>query len=325
MDFIKQHIIDFGVNRGRPYANSSITTYLRNIGKVYQSIHPDKVMEDMKWAQDIPVVDKAIADFKPTTQRNYYNSIIIGLMALEKVNDIPEDVRKVYEGKRDILNAEYEKSKGQPTASQAKVMESVNKQTIIDMLTNTKEKVKENRMDYIAWMMFQIHTELPFRNELSQIRILRESQYEKTADKNENYLLMKSKGQMKFLMNQGKTSAKYGPRTININEPLRTTILDYLKHNDLFKKKYVEPTYLFSWATGKPLSRNDVSHLLANFSNKNIGFSVSTTLMAKLFNNIPENVNEATEDEIKAVQEKALARGHSVKVKASIYNPQKII
>ena len=47
--------------------------------------------------------------------------------------------------------------------------------------------------------------------------------------------------------------------------------------------------------------------------------------MAKLFNNIPENVNEATEDEIKAVQEKALARGHSVKVKASIYNPQKII
>jgi hypothetical protein len=321
MDSIKQNIVSFGEKRGRPYAESSISTYLRNIGKIYQKIHPDKEMIDMNWANDIGAVDKAIADFKPTTQRNYYNSIIIGMMALDN-ND---SIRKVYEGKRDILNAEYEKTKGQPTASQAKVMESVNKQTILDMLETTKEKVKENRMEHIAWMMFKIHTDLPFRNELSRIRILREAQYEKEADKTENYLLVGPKSQMRFIMNQGKTSAKYGPRNISITEDLRSNILDYLKHTDLFKRKYVEPTYLFSWATGKPLSRNDVSHLLSNFSNKNIGHSVSTTIMAKLFNNIPENVNEATEDEIKAVQEKALARGHSVKVKASIYNPQKII
>jgi hypothetical protein len=321
MDLIRKNIISFGEKRGRPYADSSISTYLRNIGKIYQKIHPEKEMSDMNWANDIGAVDKAIADFKPTTQRNYYNSIIIGMMALDN-ND---SIRKVYEGKRDILNAEYEKTKGQPTASQAKVMESVNKQTILDMLETTKDKVKENRMDHIAWMMFKIHTDLPFRNELSRIRILREAQYEKEADKTENYLLVGPKSNMRFIMNQGKTSAKYGPRNINISEDLRSNILDYLKHTDLFKRKYVEPTYLFSWATGKPLSRNDVSHLLSNFSNKNIGHSVSTTLMAKLFNNIPENVNEATEDEIKAVQEKALARGHSVKVKASIYNPQKNI
>lgn len=316
MDIIRQNIVAFGEKRGRPYAESSINTYLRNIGKVYTILHPQEVMINMDWARDIGAVDEAISNFKPTTQRNYYNSIIIGLMAL----DTEEGIRKVYEGKRDLLNAEYEKNKGKPTANQAKVMANVNKDTILDMLKNSSESVKGNRMDHIAWMMFMIHTDLPFRNELARIRILREAQYEKEADKSENYLLINQKG-MKFIMNNGKTSAKYGSRTINVSSALYKDMLTYLKDVDLFKRKYVEPTYLFSWATGKPLTRNDVSHLLSKFSSKHIGHSVSTTLMAKLFNNVPVDANKATEEEIKAVQDKAQARGHSLKVKATIYNP----
>ncbi len=319
MDTIRQNIITFGEKRGKPYAESSISTYLRNINKVYTMTigdDPDNPMTDMGWANDIGVVDKSISNFKPTTQRNYYNSIIIGLMALNS----EDSIRKVYEGKRDLLNAEYEKNKGKPTTNQAKVMAQVSKQTILDMLDKTQAVVKGNRMDTIAWMMFKIHTEIPFRNELSEIRILRESQYEKLADKKENYLLIKS-GEMKFLMNNGKTTAKYGPRTIVLGFELTKIMTQYLKSIDLWKRKYVEPTYLFTWATGKPLTRNDVSHLLSNFSSKHIGHSVSTTLMAKLFNNVPIDANKATAEEIKAVQDKALARGHSVKVKATIYNP----
>ena len=321
MEIIRQNIVSFGEKRGKPYAESSINTYLRNINKVWTNIHPQEEMMNMDWAKDIGAVDGAVSSFKPTTQRNYYNSIIIGMMAL----NTDEQVRKVYEGKRDILNAEYEKNKGKPTANQQKVMSNINKDTIIDMLDNSKMNLT-NRMDYIAWMMFKIHTEIPFRNELSEIRILREAQYEKVADKSENYLLIKSskekpKATMKFIMNNGKTTSKYGPRTINVGLPLVSIIMDYLKSIDLWKRKYVEPTYLFTWATGKPLTRNDVSHLLSNFSNKNIGHSVSTTIMAKLFNNIPIDANKATAEEITAVQEKANARGHSVKIKASIYNP----
>ena len=321
MDIIKNNIIDFGNNRGRPYADSSINTYLRNINKVFTKIHGDQVMEDMWWAKDIASVDKAVSGFKSTTQRNYYNSIVIGLMASEKEFMMPENIRKVYEGKRDLLNAEYEKNKGKPTANQAKVMANVNKQTILDMIKMTEDKVKDNRMDSIARMLFIIHTEMPFRNELAQIRIQRASKYEKVADPKENYLVINSQHDMKFIMNNGKTTAKYGPRTIHCSKALTIQIVNYLKEVELWKRSYVEPTYLFSWATGKPLSRNDVSHIMAKFSSKYIGHSVSTTLMAKLFNNIPDNVNEASAEEIQAVQEKALARGHSVKVKASIYNP----
>ncbi len=321
MDIIRTNIIAFGNNRGRPYAESSINTYLRNINKVFTKIHGDQPMEDMWWVKDIGAIDKAVSEFKSTTQRNYYNSIVIGLMASEKEFMMPENIRKVYEGKRDLLNAEYEKNKGKPTANQAKVMANVNKQTILDMIDMTEEKVKGNRMDTIARMMFLIHTEMPFRNELAQIRVQRASKYDKVADPNENYLVINSQTDMKFIMNNGKTTAKYGPRTIHCSKALTIKIVNYLKEVDMWRRAYVEPTYLFSWATGKPLTRNDVSHILAKFSSKYIGHSVSTTLMAKLFNNIPENVNEATAEEIQAVQEKALARGHSVKIKASIYNP----
>ncbi len=321
MDIIRTNIIAFGNNRGRPYAESSINTYLRNINKVFTKIHGDQPMEDMWWVKDIGAIDKAVSELKSTTQRNYYNSIVIGIMASEKEFMMPENIRKVYEGKRDLLNAEYEKNKGKPTANQAKVMANVNKQTILDMIDMTEEKVKGNRMDTIARMMFLIHTEMPFRNELAQIRVQRASKYDKVADPNENYLVINSQTDMKFIMNNGKTTAKYGPRTIHCSKALTIKIVNYLKEVDMWRRAYVEPTYLFSWATGKPLTRNDVSHILAKFSSKYIGHSVSTTLMAKLFNNIPENVNEATAEEIQAVQEKALARGHSVKIKASIYNP----
>jgi hypothetical protein len=319
METIKQNIISFGNERGRPYAESSLTTYLRNIGKVYSQMGLEDPMKDMEWAKDISAVDKAISDFKPTTQRNYYNSIIIGMMALEQGQE-PSPQRKIYEGKRDILNAEYEKNKGKPTASQAKVMEQVSKQTILNMLNETKNDVKETRIDYITWMLFKIHTQIPFRNELANMRILRETQYEKIADKEQNYLLLSGK-KMKFVMNTGKTSQKYGSRTINVPEDLTQEITDYLKHMKIYKRSYTDPTFLFSWATGKPFARNDVSHIMSKFSSKIIGHSVSTTLMAKLFNNIPENANTATAEEIQAVQEQAHARGHSVKIKASIYNP----
>tara|TARA_R110001592_G_scaffold68504_5_gene209867 strand:+ start:2673 stop:3653 length:981 start_codon:yes stop_codon:yes gene_type:complete len=325
MEVIRQNIIAFGNARNKPYAQSSLNTYLRNINKLHTAVAGDVVMKDMEWTKDIGALDKAVSGFKPTTQRNYYNSIVIGLMASEKEFHIAPEIRKVYEGKRDLLNAQYDQSKGQPTTNQAKVMANVNKDNILDMIDGTAEKVKGNRMDTIARMMFLIHTEMPFRNELAQIRILREAQYEKTADKNENYLLIRSAGkssEMKFIMNNGKTTAKYGPRTIHCSPELVKKITAFLKSIDLWKRKYVEPTYLFSWATGKPLTRNDVSHLLAKFSSKHIGHSVSTTLMAKLFNNIPDDINKATADEIQAVQDKALARGHSVKVKATIYNPK---
>tara|TARA_R110001632_G_scaffold229856_1_gene366657 strand:- start:344 stop:730 length:387 start_codon:yes stop_codon:yes gene_type:complete len=126
---------------------------------------------------------------------------------------------------------------------------------------------------------------------------------------------------MKFIMNNGKTTAKYGPRTITLDSDLVNEITDYLKSIDMWKRKYTEPSYLFSWATGSPLTRNDVSHLLAKFSSKHIGHSVSTTLMAKMFNNIPVDINKATPEEILEVQKQALARGHSVKIKGAIYNP----
>tara|TARA_R110001592_G_scaffold1834_5_gene11115 strand:- start:764 stop:1753 length:990 start_codon:yes stop_codon:yes gene_type:complete len=329
METIRQNIVSFGQKRSRPYAESSINTYLRNIRKIHGAIHPDVgEMKDMEWASDIKAVEGALSSFKSTTQRNYYNAIIIGLMAH------PADygnIQGIYEGKRDILNAEYEKTKGQPTEGQAKVLQYVNAETINNMIDGQRDAVKGNRMDYLVWCLFNIHRTLPFRNELAKIQVIQEGQYE-GADKTQNYLVVGKIGKgkritdhtLKFVLNDYKTAKKYGEKTIKIEDKtLHRDILDWIVKyiNKDLNIDYTIPTYLFTWATGKPLLRNDISHLMSNYSSKLIGHSVSTTLMAKIFNEVPPG-NTATEEQIKKLKDRAHARGHSVKVSASIYNPK---
>ena len=129
MEIIKSNIISFGEDRGKPYAESSINTYLRNINKIYNMTGGNDPMINMDWSKNVGGIEQALTKFKPTTQRNYYNALIIGLMA--HPGDFSE-WQKIYEGKRDILNAEYEKSKGSPTEGQAKVLKEVNSDTILN-------------------------------------------------------------------------------------------------------------------------------------------------------------------------------------------------
>ena len=332
METIKQNIIKFGEDRKRPYAESSIKTYLGNISKLYDKIKDPledfDEMENMDWALDAFTIEQVLAPLKPTTQRNYYNALIVGLYAYPGQKS--DEVRHVYEGRRDILNADYDKSKGEPTENQAKVLQSVNKNTIMDMIRNTIPTKNTGRMDDLTRLLFLIHSEYPFRNELSKIQVIQEEQYE-AASKTQNYLLISKVGKgirlrdhnLTFKMNDTKTAKKYGSKTIPLDvSHVKMEILKWLKEdvkvqmNDLLPV----PTYLFTWATGKPLLRNDISHLMSNFSNKHIGHSVSTTLMAKMFNDIPDG-NTATKEQIDKVQKKALIRGHSVQISASVYNP----
>ncbi len=326
MEIIKQNIITFGEDRGKPYAESSITTYLRNIKKMYNMAGGKDPMENMEWAKNVGAIETALNKFKPTTQRNYYNAIIIGLMAHPGEY---ADWQKIYEGKRDILNAEYEKNKGNPTEGQAKVLKDVNQDTILKMLDDQLANIQGNRMDHLCHMLFKIHTEYPFRNELAKIQIVQANQYP-DVDKSQNYIMITKVGKGKrvqdhkldFKLNDYKTSAKYGEKTIPVEGQIKMDILNWiLKYciNDLNENVSI-PTYLFTWATGKPLLRNDISHLMGNYSSKLIGHSVSTTLMAKIFNFIPDG-NKATPEELAKVQQRANIRGHSVKMSASVYNP----
>ena len=85
------------------------------------------------------------------------------------------------------------------------------------------------------------------------------------------------------------------------------------------KKIEKEVVYLFDWNTGTPLTRNDISHLLSDTFNKYLGYSISSTLLRKIYGNIPDDVNKASDEEIQKVIDEAVISGHSVKTKGSVY------
>jgi hypothetical protein len=316
---LKQSINEWKTGRGlEPYADKTINKYLADIRKLAPPNYTD-----MDWANDTKAIAKKLEKFKYTTQRNYYNSLLIGLYA----SGIPkgEGVALIYEGKRDLLNAEYDKQKSNNTASQNLVLEHVKKEDIEKMLNMMKNDLR-TRQTHMAYAMINIYKYYQFRNDVAGMEIFPNALFDEIdaeERQNKNYVVIgKPPDSMSFVLNNYKTSKKYGEKVIEIeSQELQTILKDWIKYkiNGDWSKLETKVVYLFDWGTGNPLSRNDISHLLSETFMKYLGFSISTTLLRKIYGTIPTDPNEASDEEMKKVIEQASNSGHSLKTKATTY------
>jgi len=312
-------INEWKTGRGlEPYSDKTIAKYLADVRKLAPPNY-----DNMLWANDSEMVAEKLKNFKPTTQRNYYNSLLVCLYAsgMEKGKGIAE----VYEAKRDLLNAEYDKMKGANTPAQQEVLKNVSAQTIDNML-KIMEKDLRTRQTHMAYAMINIYKYYQFRNDVAGMEVFPNKIFDEIEEeerKNTNYLVLgKPEESMSFVLNNYKTSKKYGEKFIEIATPeLRVVLKNWVRFKVAgdWAELSNKVIYLFDWATGTPLTRNDISHLLSQTFNKYLGFSISTTLLRKIYGNIPTDPNEASDDEIKAVIEQAQNSGHSLKTKATTY------
>ena len=317
---LRENIQNWKTSRGlEPYADKTINKYLADIRKLAP---PDYT--DLLWANDNDYVAQKLEKFKYTTQRNYYNSLLIGLYASGTKKG--EGVALIYEGKRDLLNAEYDKNRGSNTPAQQIVLQNVSKEDIDGML-KIMEKDLRTRQTHMAYAMINIYKYYQFRNDVAGMEIFPDKLFDEIdaeeRSKNNYLVLGKPQGSMSFVLNNYKTSKKYGEKEIELESPHLQVILKnwirYKVHGD-WDKIEKQVIYLFDWATGNPLTRNDISHLLSDTFRKYLGYNVSTTLLRKIYGTIPTDPNEASDDEIKAVIQQANNSGHSVKTKATTYS-----
>ncbi len=278
---------------------------------------------DMAWANDTEAIAKKLAGFKPTTQRNYYNSLLVGLYAsgMEKNTGCC----KIYETKRDLLNASYDKMKGHNTENQQKVLQNVNRETIEGMLH--KMRGSSDRQTYMAYVMINVYKHYQFRNDVAGMEVFFNKSFDEIvpAERDQrNYLVLgKPPESMSFVLNNYKTKKKYGEKHIEIKEPdLQDILRKWIEYKINGKWELIEEKviYLFDWKTGNALNRNDISHLLSRTFQKYLGFSVSTTLLRKIYGEIPDDANSATDEEIKKVAYQASVSGHSVQMKGAVYS-----
>lgn len=291
--------------------DSTIKMYESNLNKLKSMFDSD----DFKFLKDFDKVMDKLETRHFTTIRNYLNSVIIYLMAIN--SDKKQDtLLKKYQDKRDELNQQYEDEQTSGKISEKQSKNFVPLKDVVDMINKMGEDLKgfkkkqltaKDKMLLQIYIIFQIHVRLPMRNDLSEMEAITKRAYNKLSLENKkakNYLVVE-KNKMFMVLNKFKTSSKYEELRFDVPKDLEKLLRSYLKINGL--------GVLFKSSTGKALSRNQISQLLIKYSKRYIGKSISTTILRKI-------VLSDKFGELKKEQEKmASITGHSVATMNSVY------
>ena len=242
-----------------------------------------------------------------TSQRNMYTAIIIYLL-IWAGDPLIDDNIKIYEEWRNELNIKYEKQQESGVISDKQAPNFITRDELLSFIKLMKKDIKKDKQVYMVYVLFEILTRIPVRNDLAGLLLLNHSDYSSGQSGNTNFLVKnksfhKTRG-FTFVDNQYKTNKKHGTLEIPIagDSELALILRSYIYFND-FKRNDI----LF------PITNNYLSQLLIKYSQKYIGKSISTTMIRKII----------TTDKFldtKLEQEKhAKMLGHTVQIENMVY------
>tara|TARA_R110000823_G_scaffold297603_3_gene417815 strand:- start:4768 stop:5736 length:969 start_codon:yes stop_codon:yes gene_type:complete len=305
------------ISKARPsLKTNTIKQYTTNLNKLKKMFDTDDY-DFLKKPKD--VMDK-LSNLHYLSQRNILNAVIVLLMALnddKKYDELLEEYGKL----RDDLNNKYndEQKSGVISDKQSKnfatteeVFNMINE--MADELKPLKKKSNDNitkkeKQLLQAYVLFNIYARMPFRNDVAGMMSINQAAYKKLSDeekKENNYLVVPSKGNLYFVLNKYKTSKKYQELDLKIEDKdLRKILRYYLKVNGM--------GVLFKTSTDKPLTRIELSKVLLKYSKKYMNKSISTTLLRKIYlSSKYGNMKEELEKDNKVM-------GHSKQVALDTY------
>jgi hypothetical protein len=302
------------LKKSRPNAKeSTIKMYSSNLLKLQKLMDTD----NFKFLEKPDNVKDKVSELHFTTQRNYYNAVIVYLMAVRDKKEDP--LIEEYVEIRDTLNKKYEDEQATGVISDKQKNNFVDisevNNMINDMATEIKNRKIKKKEDLTpkdksllqSYILFNIYTRLPMRNDLAGMEAINKRAYNKLSeeDKKEKNYLVVNKNKMFMVLNNYKTSAKYKELDIDIPKDLEKLLRLYIRINGM--------GVLFKSSTGKPLSRNALSQLLLKETKKRMGKSISTTMLRKIY--LSSKYGKVKEE----MEKDAKVMGHSTEVAQSVY------
>ena len=229
----------------------SVHTYAVSL----KSIEPEG-SENAKWIEDTKYVLKQLEKYKETTRKNTLNALIVVGGATAK-----------YVAERDKYNELYaEQSKAhKKTESQEKNW--VEWPDYLAMVSEMKSDLAEQEeakdwtwretlryQDYVIALLYSFY---PLRNDFGDVEVVSKSAFNNTTHEErekQNYLI-KEQAKMSLVLNEYKTSKKYGEKTIEIDPAIRKVLLLWFKHN--------RSGFLLADKKGNALGSNGITKSLA--------------------------------------------------------------
>lgn len=286
---------------------------LKKLQKLYETDNYDFL------SKPDDVMDK-IKDLHYLSQRNILNAIVVLLMALNS-DEKYDELLTTYGELRDELNDKYSNEQKSGVISDKQSKNFTTTEEVFKMINDmaedlkpikkkSKDEISKKEMQLLqAYTLFNIYSRMPMRNDVAGMTAINQAAYKKLSEdekKENNYLIVPSKGNLYFVLNQYKTSKKYKELDLPIEDKnLRKILRYYLKMNGM--------GVLFKTSTGKPLTRTELSKVLIKFSKKYMDKSISTTLLRKIYlSSKYGNMKEELEKDNKVM-------GHSKQVALDTY------
>ena len=294
---------------------NTIKMYIFNLNKLKKLFQA----EDLKFLSKVTEVKEQIKDLHYTTQRNFYNAIIVYLRAGEKNEELIEK----YDTMRNELNEQYKTDNESGKISEKQKNNFVDIQEVKDMINKMEAEIKKEGLKkkenltakekqlIQVFTIYSILLKIPLRNDLAGMEAISRKKYKTLTDKDkeENNYLVVDKAKMEFVLNEYKTARKYKQKNIIIPKELEKIVRMYLRKNGM--------GILFKTGTGTPLTRNALSQLLIKTSQSYMNKNISTTMIRKIV------LSDMFADTKKEMEKMSEITGHSVETMNSVYVKEK--
>lgn len=294
-------------------SKKSVKVYVNTINKIIKDL---KGCEDLKCLKDDKKVIKYLNGLNVSylTVRNYYNTIIVFLQAL----NYPDELIKKYQDNRDKLNEDYIKQQktGDKTEKQSKnwaSLEEINK--VVDDLDkeirNTNSGFNNKKYINKVQLLFilKFYLSIPLRNDLNNTKIFKLADYKKLNkdDKDSNNYYVYSPQKSFLSLSQYKTFKKYGLKIIDIPKDIKKYFSKWYSLNP-------NPKYLLvNLSNNEPMTSHQLTILLTKFFKKTLNKNIASTMLRHII--LSEKFGE-----MKKEQEKmADMMGHSTATQQTIY------
>ena len=298
-------------------ADSSLKIYVSNLEKLKKMFESD----DYAFLSKIQEVKDKLSHLSDNTKRNYYNAIIIYLMAVGKDTEKDNEILKEYNDMRDELNKLYEDNQATGVISDKQKDNFVDISEVNTMIDTMAQEIKDKKIKKRAgeglkpkeynllqvYVLFSIYSRLPMRNDVAGMEAITKREYNKLTDsekKEKNYLVV-NKNDMFMVLNKYKTAKKYEENIIEIGKDLEKILRIWIKVTGM--------GVMFSSSTGKELTRNALSQLLIKTTQKYMGKSISTTMLRKIY------LSSKYSDVKDEMEKDAKVMGHDTQTAQKVY------
>jgi len=294
------------ISEDRKIKDASLNAYVISLKK----INNDKEIKNIDFLKNVEHVQEKLKDLKLTTKKNRYTAILVLLRAVGKQDKLIEEYRKIL----DELTSQYFKeiSLNKKTDNQEKnwislkelkkIMNSYAEEVKGRDLKNKNKLNPKEKVILQSYLLSALYLLIPPKRLDYNVKIVKKKDEIKDDD---NYLLNESKNNKTFIIQDYKTSDKYGTQEFIVPKKLNSIINLWLKFND--------SGFLLINNRGGRLSSNGLGKMIAKVFAPS-GKQITLNLLRKI--TISELIDM---DAIKKNKKLAKEMGHSTNIQQSVY------